>query len=438
MKTSPFFCRTFVLGFFITSINVFASNALVNPDSSKNYVVIGAFAKERNALRFVIHVKEDLQLSAKSEFNGNRSLYYVYSFTTDDHSEAINEAKRLRSETELLDAWVYNGNFSKEVSMPNGIDVNPSTKQVIENIKAQDVKETKEVQTSTVPKVEEVQQTELTKSEEVLPTGITKESSTTIKENTPLPSNTFKEEEVTEVDNSPGKPFIFKLVRKSDQTEVIGSVDVVDPDKAKIIKKADANKTVKIVDVKNKSGKLVLMGQAFGYRKVQRTINYKATASDSAISIDPSGRTIVPFELERLKKGDFAIMYNVFFFRDAAVMRPESKIEVDLLADMMRENPNCVIRLHGHTNGNHAGKIIYWGEGTSDFFSLNGSRDDYGSAKELSGARASAIQAYLISEGVEPSRCSVKAWGGKKAIHDKLSARAGENVRVEIEIVKDN
>jgi len=31
----------------------------------------------------------------------------------------------------------------------------------------------------------------------------------------------------------------------------------------------------------------------------------------------------------------------------------------------------------------------------------------------------------------------VKAWGGKKPIHDKMSQRAQENVRVEIEILED-
>jgi hypothetical protein len=31
----------------------------------------------------------------------------------------------------------------------------------------------------------------------------------------------------------------------------------------------------------------------------------------------------------------------------------------------------------------------------------------------------------------------IKAWGGKRPIHDKMSNRAQENVRVEIEILQD-
>jgi hypothetical protein len=31
----------------------------------------------------------------------------------------------------------------------------------------------------------------------------------------------------------------------------------------------------------------------------------------------------------------------------------------------------------------------------------------------------------------------IKAWGGKKPVHDKRSAKAQENVRVEIEILED-
>jgi outer membrane protein OmpA-like peptidoglycan-associated protein len=102
---------------------------------------------------------------------------------------------------------------------------------------------------------------------------------------------------------------------------------------------------------------------------------------------------------------------------------------------MMKENPNCRIKIHGHTNGNAAGKIIRMGE-NQNFFSLTGSTDGYGTAKQLSGDRAEAIRDYLISNGIEESRMETKAWGGKRAIHDKHSQRAAENVRVEVEILQ--
>ena len=148
------------------------------------------------------------------------------------------------------------------------------------------------------------------------------------------------------------------------------------------------------------------------------------------------GKITVPFELVRLRKGDYAVMYNVYFFKDAAIMRPESKYEVDALVEMMQENPKYKIRIHGHTNGNSSGKIIYMGD-SQNFFSLEGGRNSNGSAKALSEARANIIRDYLISNGVEAERMEVKAWGGKKALYDKNSARAKENVRVEVEILEE-
>jgi outer membrane protein OmpA-like peptidoglycan-associated protein len=125
----------------------------------------------------------------------------------------------------------------------------------------------------------------------------------------------------------------------------------------------------------------------------------------------------------------------VFFYNDAAVMLPESKFELNSLLQMMQENPAYKIRLHGHTNGNYHGKIIVMGE-TKNFFSLTGSKNTQGSAKDLSQARAEIIKDYLVSNGIEAGRIEVKAWGGKRPIYDKHSANAKRNVRVEVEILE--
>ncbi|HEY9488005.1 MAG TPA: OmpA family protein, partial [Chryseosolibacter sp.] len=152
--------------------------------------------------------------------------------------------------------------------------------------------------------------------------------------------------------------------------------------------------------------------------------------------LDDKGALVVPFELVRLQKGDVAIMYNVFFFKDAAVMRPESRYEVNNLLDLLVEHPSYRICIHGHTNGNTSGKIIRMGK-PGDFYSLTGTKHGVGSAKQLSEERAMVMREFLIEKGISADRMIVKAWGGKKPIHDKHSVRANENVRVEIEILSD-
>src|SRR5689334_16914438 len=67
-----------------------------------NYVVIGAFSIHKNAIRFTRHASK-LNLSAKFEMNAERHLYYVYVLNTEDREQAINEARKLRTETEFTD-----------------------------------------------------------------------------------------------------------------------------------------------------------------------------------------------------------------------------------------------------------------------------------------------------------------------------------------------
>ena len=95
------------------------------------------------------------------------------------------------------------------------------------------------------------------------------------------------------------------------------------------------------------------------------------------------------------------------------------------------------IKIHGHTNGGASGKIIGMGKDSDNFFSLNNTSESIGSAKKLSGERAEIIKQFLVSNGVSEKRMEVKAWGGKRPIHDKHATRAQENVRVEIEILED-
>ncbi len=136
------------------------------------------------------------------------------------------------------------------------------------------------------------------------------------------------------------------------------------------------------------------------------------------------------------KKGEMDRLDYIFFYRDAAVLRPESRFEVDRLVGIMKENPKLELRIHGHTNGNDPGKIFKRANESSDFFSLDGTVEGYGSAKELSEERATLIRDYLVNNGIDKKRMSVKAWGGKKPLYPVDDIKAEANVRVEIEVLR--
>ena len=378
--------------FLIFNFNVIARAPLdpVNP----NYVVIGAFSIQANAVHFVEHAR---RLNFKAEFamNPARKLYYVFVLQTSNATEAIEEARKVRVETPFNDTWVYTGLLGEDDGeQQKGMDVNPITEQPVPEVETADRSAEDHVETS--KPVELV----VPKAEEAAPEG---------------------------------KGFIFKITTTSGE-DLKGEVDVIDADRLVKAATYESNKLVHIKPV-NKTGKITLACEIFGYRKVQREMNFNLPESTADVVLE-NGNVVVPFEMIRLFKGDIAVMYNVLFFNDAAIMRSESRYEVNSLLEMMKENPKYKIKLHGHTNGNGAGKIIRMGD-TKNFFSLTGGKDGFGSSKELSESRAEAIRDFLISEGIDANRLSIKAWGGKKALHDKTSSRAQENVRVEVEILED-
>jgi outer membrane protein OmpA-like peptidoglycan-associated protein len=370
-----------------------------------NYVVIGAFRYHRNAVRFTNYAAKSVHLNAKYEMNANRGLYYVYVLNTPDRTEAINEALRLRSESEFKDTWVFSGPLGKESKDDDyvGVDINPVTQAPITAT---------ETTTQTAPE-----------GAAVVPAAVA------VAPETPPPAT-------AEVDDGvEGKKFYFKLYRNTDQQAVEGEVDIIDQEKLKKVGSYKGNMSVKIVSPPGKAKNIAAVCEVFGYRKLQRDFNYDSPVGEG-IETAEDGSVTVPFELMRLQKGDFAVMYNVYFFKDAAIMRPESRFEVNSLLEMLKENPNYKIRVHGHTNGKQGGKIIYTDLEGGNYFSLNNTKETTGSAKKLSQQRADVIRNFLISNGIPETRMQTKAWGGKRPIHDKHHTRAQENVRVEIEILE--
>lgn len=139
-----------------------------------------------------------------------------------------------------------------------------------------------------------------------------------------------------------------------------------------------------------------------------------------------------------MKKGDVERLDYIFFYRDAAILRPESKFEVDRLVEMMKNHPEEKIKIHGHTNGNDKGPIIRLAEGSKEFFSMENTVQDYGSAVKLSELRALLIRDYLVVNGINANRMTIKAWGGKKPLFKVDDDKAEANVRVEIEVLKED
>jgi outer membrane protein OmpA-like peptidoglycan-associated protein len=248
------------------------------------------------------------------------------------------------------------------------------------------------------------------------------------------------EEEVT-IEPREGYHYLyFNTVKKDSYKEVKGRVLLIDPVRAKELTTAQSHEIVEVKNPNNGQDLIKASTKIFGFKEVQHLVNLADPLTDSTEAyVDVVGDSVIlNFELERFKKGDVLIMYNVYFYKDASIMKPESKYELLSLLDMLQENEKLEVRIHGHTNSNAKGKIIYLDHENPDFFNMKSAKkESFGSAKELSLERAKTIEAWLVQQGVDDERMTVKGWGGKKMIYDKHDTQAHKNVRVEIEIVDE-
>jgi len=373
------------------------------------YVTVAAYAKTREDLaqKFTNNLN-GRGLEARYGFNSRKNLYFVYLSYFTELKPSLVEMQKVRDKGEFTDAWVrvVSGDIasSKLVNAlkPDDQPAKPVTQPIPDSKPVEEVKE------------------------EVVEQPIEEE----IKENPPI-------EQYDPITLGNTEVFL-SLYNATNNRVVDGEVEVIDTERNRSLTKVKGNEYLLLPDPKSKSGQLTLIGEVFGYRKLQYEINYPLPLADTVKPyVELMGTTLaIKFDMVRYHKGDVATLYNVYFYNDAVVMLPESKYELTSLLQMMQENQNYKIRLHGHTNGNYHGKILGLGP-DKNFFSMEGVVQGTGSSKDLSAQRAQTIKEYLVTNGISADRIDIKAWGGKRPIYDKHSVNAKRNVRVEVEILQE-
>jgi outer membrane protein OmpA-like peptidoglycan-associated protein len=174
----------------------------------------------------------------------------------------------------------------------------------------------------------------------------------------------------------------------------------------------------------------------FGYKEQTHIIDYDDPSQAPGATQNADGVWTIPYELELLEKKDVSVMYKVSFYKDAVIMLPESKSEMDQLVSLMKLNPNYEIKIHGHANGKNKRKIIALGD-NNNFFNVAGSKTFEGTGKELSELRAQAVQLYLTLNGIDKGRSKVYGWGATIPLVSETSTSSKLNDRIEIEILGD-
>lgn len=406
------------------------------------YVVVAAYrlGQETYAQNYINRINKD-GINANYGADLGRKYLYVYLDYFKDFDESIQKMLNTRKNAGFEKAWVR---IMKD-DLGTRVELLANQEKTSDN-ETQPAVAQKEPVAAISPspaelkqKEEVAEETQTEFIESKLPeNGVKKEE-----EVAPAPV-VAKEEVVEENPITEPKPLAessvyLSLYNATNNSQIEGEVEVIDIDRARLVEKIKGNEYVTLPDPKSKSGKISLIANVFGYRPLQHDIYYGVVPADSTSHfIEWAGNHyVIKFDLARYHKGDINTLYNVFFYNDAAIMLPESRYQLNSLLVMMNENPNYKIMLHGHTNGNARGRIITMGPSKSFFSLADDVKDGSGSAKELSRQRAEVIKDWLVAQGISADRILVKAWGGGRMLHDKNSANAKKNVRVDVEILEE-
>ena len=126
--------------------------------------------------------------------------------------------------------------------------------------------------------------------------------------------------------------------------------------------------------------------------------------------------SVIAVDLEPLETGNTITIKNVLFHRGTANFVEGSEGELDLIAEMMDENPKIKILLKGHTDN----------QGDPD---LN---------LKLSEERVQSVKTYLVDAGIESERINGKGYGGSEPIASNAYEDTRRlNRRVEFEIIEN-
>jgi outer membrane protein OmpA-like peptidoglycan-associated protein len=130
-------------------------------------------------------------------------------------------------------------------------------------------------------------------------------------------------------------------------------------------------------------------------------------------SAEPYRKTI---GMNKVRKGEFMRMYNVFYNTDSWELLDESKPELENLLEFLKINNTVVVEIGGHTDS----------DGTDEHNQL------------LSERRANSVREYLVKRGINPNRIYTHGYGESSPIADNETPAGKKlNRRTEITILSE-
>ncbi|NMM48072.1 OmpA family protein [Marinigracilibium pacificum] len=417
-KINSFRSVLIVLLLFVLSVGVDAQplpydRPVPTPDKSQTlapgyYVVVGAFRQTENAITMMTWLRRRL-VNYNYGYVPERDLFYIYAYQLAEKRHANHLVQDVRDRS-YYDAWVY-------AHQVDGIAKS--------GIQYQEVSDILNDYSSQAQPIDE-------------PSNDAYE----ISEGVESPVSQVSEEFTIEEKAEKGELYI-KFITQAVQTgEEIESTIYVYNDEAgqNEILRVNSNQSIPFEIYNMEEDMIRTRVSTFGYKSVEKDIypgNFNKTLAETEAEL--KGDTLnVKYDLERYTKGDIAVMYAVYFYTDAAILKVASKKQLNELVRLLNENQELEIQINGHTNGDTFGKIQTLKDSDDNFFGLSSNNKSFlGTAKRLSEERAEIIKRFLVFNGIDEARITTKGWGGEKPLYDVESKDAINNMRVEIEVLKN-
>ena len=143
-----------------------------------------------------------------------------------------------------------------------------------------------------------------------------------------------------------------------------------------------------------------------GYLLKSLSFDYSAPRRFDPLTLD--------IYLDPAKSGRSAVLNNLFFDSNQAVLKPRSRTELDRLVEFLRQDANLRVEVAGHTDnvGTPAANLT------------------------LSERRAQAVLTYLSGHGVPAARLRAKGYGAAKPLApNDTEAHRAQNRRIELRIL---
>ncbi|MFW6020294.1 MAG: OmpA family protein [Bacteroidales bacterium] len=213
-------------------------------------------------------------------------------------------------------------------------------------------------------------------------------------------------------------------------------------------KKDTTNQQHVIITMKDKkSGELINARIKIGYPKSDKVFMEKKDISQLTTKLEPKTEyTItakaenyfreikrlktpetdsilhVNIDLTKIEKGNNLTLKNLYFYPGTANFKRDSYETLRNLLNIMEENPDLKIAIHGHVNQPHQ-----WKDKSSQSYLQN-----------LSERRAEAVKRYLKRRGIKSDRMTTEGFSNREMINPyaRTEEEMQENRRVEI-VVRD-